>query len=198
VDLFLVKWGSPHIAHTMFSFGFRDGRYCCFSIETRKETGETYSAVRGLFRQFELTYVVADERNLVRLRTNYRQGEDVYLYRLQVTPDQGRKLFLDYLRRVNELRARPEWYHALTDNCTTAIRAQRAAADRVPWDWRMLVNGHLDELMYENGVLATTLPLAELKQRGHINARAQAADRAEDFSQQIRHGVPGATETEER
>ena len=191
VDLYLVTWGSPHIAHTMVSFGFEGGDYVCFSIETRKEKGEDYSAVKGLFRQFELTYIVADERDLVRLRTNYRPGEEAFLYRLQVTPEQGRELFRDYLRRANELHQRAEWYNALTDNCTTAIRTQRAAADRAPWDWRMLLNGHLDELLYERGTIATNLPFAELKQRSHINARAKAADKAEDFSQQIRSGLPG-------
>jgi hypothetical protein len=191
VDLYLVTWGSPHIAHTMISFGFRGGDYVCFSIETRMEKGESYSAVKGLFRQFELTYVIADERDLVRLRTNYRPGEAVCLYRLQVTPEQGRELFLDYLRRANALREHAEWYNALTDNCTTAIRTQRAAADRAPWDWRMLVNGHLDELLYERGTIATNLPFAELKKISNINVQARAADRAADFSQQIRKGLPG-------
>lgn len=191
VDLYLVTWGSPNIAHTMISFGFTNGDYVCFSIETRKEKGEDYSALKGFFRQFELAYIIADERDLVRLRTNYRQGEEACLYRLQVTTEQGRKLFLDYLHRANELRDRAEWYNALTDNCTTGIRAQRAAADRAPWDWRMLVNGHLDELLYERGTIATNLPFAELKKVSNINPKAKAAGQAADFSQQIRKGLPG-------
>jgi hypothetical protein len=194
VDLYLVTWGSPDIAHTMVSFGFTNGDYICFSIETRKEKGEDYSAVKGLFRQFELTYIIAAERDLVRLRTNYRQGEEACLYRLQATPEQARKLFLDYLRRANELHEHAEWYNALTDNCTTAIRTQRDVADRAPWNWRMLLNGHLDELLYENGTIATNLPFAELKKLSNINARAQAADAAADFSQQIRKGLPGFDE----
>ena len=191
VDLYLVTWGSPNIAHTMISFGFTSGDYVCFSIETRKKKGENYSALKGFFRQFELAYIIADERDLVRLRTNYRQGEEACLYRLQVTTDQGRKLFLDYLHRANELRDRAEWYNALTDNCTTGIRAQRAAADRAPWDWRMLVNGHLDELLYERGTITTHLPFAELKKVSNINPKAKAAGQAADFSQQIRKGLPG-------
>jgi hypothetical protein len=194
VDLYLVTWGSPHIAHTMVSFGFTNGDYVCFSIETRKQKGESYSAVKGLFRQFELTYIIADERDLVRLRTNYRPGEEACLYRLRATPEQSRKLFLDYLRRANELREQAEWYNAITDNCTTAIRTQRAAADRAPWNWRMLVNGHLDELLYERGVIDTNLPFAELKQRSNVNSRAKAADQAADFPQQIRTGLPGFDE----
>ena len=191
VDLYLVTWGSPHIAHTMVSFGFTNGDHVCFSIETRKEKGEDYSAVKGLFRQFEITYIVADERDLVRLRTNYRQGEEACLYRMQMTPEQGRKLFLDYLRRVNDLHEHAEWYNALTDNCTTAIRTQRAAADRAPWNWRMLLNGHLDELLYERGAIVTNLPFAELKKISNINPQAKAADQAADFSSQIRKGLPG-------
>jgi hypothetical protein len=190
VDLFLVTWGSPHIAHTMVSFGFLGGDYVCFSIETRKEKGEAYSAVKGLFRQYELTYIIADERDLVRVRTNYRQGEEARLYRVRMTPEQGRTLFLDYLQRANALRERAEWYNALTDNCTSAIRAQRAAADRQPWDWRMLLNGHLDELLYERGMIATNLPFAELKQQSLVNARARAADQDPAFSERIRQNLP--------
>ena len=191
VDLFMVYWGSPLIAHTMVSFGFDGGDYLCFSIETRKEKGEGYSAVKGLFRQFELVYIAADERDLVRLRTNYRQGEEVYLFRVNGSPRQVRTFFLAYVRRMNELKQRPEWYSALTQNCTTSIRTQRAATDRAPWDWRLLANGHGDELLYEHGLIATNLPLAELKERAHVNACARAADKEADFSRRIRQGVPG-------
>jgi hypothetical protein len=190
-DFYMVYWGSPHMAHTMVSFGFEGGDYLCFSIETRKKKGDSYSAVKGLFRQFELAYLAADERDLVRLRTNYRQGEEVYLFRLASTPEQVRTFFLNYLGRMNSLKERPEWYSALTHNCTTSIRTQRAAADRAPWDWRMLANGHGDELLYERGMIVTNLPLAELKERVHLNARARAADKSPDFSRLIRQGVPG-------
>jgi len=190
-DLYMVYWGSPNMAHTMVSFGFEGGDYVCFSIETRKEKGEGYSAVKGLFRQFELVYIVADERDVVRLRTNYRQGEDAYLFRLNASPAQVREFFLSYIRQLNNLWQQPQWYNAVKHNCTTSIRMQRAAADRAPWDWRMLVNGHGDELLYERGAIATNLPLAELKERVHINARAKAADKDADFSSLIRQGVPG-------
>jgi hypothetical protein len=175
----------------MMSFGFEGGDHLCFSIEARKQKGQGYSAVKGLFRQFELVYIAADERDLIRLRTDYRQGEEVFLFRLNGSPAQVRTLFLDYLSRMNSLRQRPEWYSALIHNCTTSIRLQRAAADRAPWDWRMLANGHGDELLYERGLIATNLPLDELKERVHINARARAAGSDADFSRLIRQGVPG-------
>jgi uncharacterized protein DUF4105 len=137
------------------------------------------------------TWISADERDVVRLRTNYRRDEEAYLYRPQGAPEHGRKLFLAYLRRINALHQWPESYNAVIDNCTTGIRTQRPAADRAPWDWRMLVNGHGDQLLYERGGIATNLPLAELKERGHINARAQPGGQGPDFSRRMRQGVPG-------
>ena len=192
VDLFLVYWGSPSIAHTMLSFGFEDGSHLCFSIETRKEVGEEYSAVKGFFKQFELTYVVADERDLVRLRTNYRTGEDVYLYRFNVSMEFARKVLLDYLREVNSLKDRPQWYRAILTNCTTSILRHTSPFNPdARFDWRLIANGYLDEMLYERGKLDQTLPFAELKQRSLINQRAKAADKAGDFSRLIRVGLPG-------
>ncbi len=190
IDIALTYWGSPWMAHPIVSFQFADAPPIAVSIETRKEIGESYSAVRGFFRQFELIYIVADERDVIRLRTNYRQGEEVYLYRTKVTAEQARARFLEYLARINELHARPVWYNALTANCTTSIRTQRAADERAPFDWRMILNGKSDEMAYERGALAGELPFAELKKRSLINAKAQAADKAPEFSQAIRAGSP--------
>jgi Domain of unknown function (DUF4105) len=122
------------MAHPIASFQFADAPPLCFSIETRKEIGESYSAIAGFFRQFELIYVVADERDLIRVRTNFRRGEDVYLYRTTVPPEKARERFMDYIAALNELHAHPRWYNAATTNCTTSIRTQHAAAQRAPWN----------------------------------------------------------------
>jgi hypothetical protein len=194
VDLAINYWGSPWIAHPIVSFQFADTPPVCFSIETRKQTGQSYSAIRGLYRQFALIYVVADERDVIRVRTNYRQGEDVYLYRTTMTPAQSRERFHEYLRSVNEMRDHPRWYNAITTNCTTSIRDQHPETERIPWDWRILLNGKGDELMFEHHTIVTAgLPLSELKARSLIDARAKAADASADFSQLIRAGLPGAT-----
>lgn len=191
VDNYLVYWGSPVIAHTMMSFGFEDGRYLCFSIETRKRKGQNYSSVKGFFKQYELTYVIADERDVVRLRTNYRH-EDVYLFHLRASKELMRKVFLDYLGEVNRLRERPEWYNALTNNCTANIRGHTAPYNpRRKWDWRIIVNGYVDKFMYEQGVVDLSLSLAELKERSHINNKANSAGNAAEFSTLIREGLPG-------
>jgi len=191
VDLFLVHWGSPYIAHPILSFDFGGEGRVCFSIETRKEKGEEYSAVKGFFRQYELTYVVADERDVIRLRTNYRK-EDVHLYQLKAKPDLARHVFLDYLKEVNRLHDRAEWYNALTDNCTTAARGHIAPySPNAKFDWRIIINGTLDEMMYERGAVDRSLPFAELKRRSYINPVAQAADKDKDFSRRIREGLPG-------
>ena len=190
VDLFLSFWGPTQIAHTIASWEFDDGQHLAISIETRKEKGESYSAVRGFFRQYELYYVVADERDLVGLRTNYR-GEQVYLYRIRAPASQARALLVDYLNEVNRLMDHPRWYNALTQNCTTAIRghAQNAGAGG-RLDWRLLANGHLDQLLYERGQINTDLPFAGLRARSNITERAKAADDSPDFSIRIRQGLP--------
>ncbi|MEN9974656.1 MAG: hypothetical protein RLZZ282_662 [Verrucomicrobiota bacterium] len=188
LDIFITYWGSPYMAHPILSFDFGPDGRVCFSIETRPVRGQAYSAIGGLYRQFELAYIVADERDVIRVRTNFRKGEDVYLYR--VNEPLVKTIFMEYVRTVNELHETPRWYNAITDNCTSAIRHQRSASDRPPWDWRMLVNGFGDELLYERGALDRSLPFAELKQRAHINERAHAANDAPDFSQRIRVGMP--------
>jgi hypothetical protein len=192
VDLAINYWGSPYMAHPIASFQFADAAPVCFSIETRKEVGESYSAVGGLYRQFELIYVVADERDVIRVRTNFRKGEDVYLYRMTASAEAARGRFLEYLAALNEMHRRPRWYNAATTNCTTSIRTQRSAARRGAWDWRILVNGKGDELLYERGALATGgLSFAELRKQAVINAAAQAANDAPDFSRRIREGRAG-------
>jgi hypothetical protein len=192
-DIFLSDWGLRTIVHTLVSFGFDDGSYLCISIETRKEAGETYSSLKGFFRQYELFYVVGDERDLIRLRTNYRQGETVYLYRLHgASLEVVKQIFMDYIRYINRLKEKPEWYNALTGNCTTEIRGHtRPYAGKVTWDWRILANGYIDELMYEVGVLDTSLAFEALKQRSIINQRAKAANQDPAFSKLIRQGLPG-------
>ena len=190
VDLFLVYWGSPLIAHTIMSWDFEGSPPIAISIETRKEGKEQYSAIAGFFRQYEILYVVADERDLVRLRTNYR-GENVFLYRLNVPLDVARALLLDYVATINGLRDRPEWYNALTENCTTTIRMHtRRINNAGAFDWRMLANGYLDEMLYERGLVYTGMPFAELKTMSSVDWRGKAADQDPAFSERIREGLP--------
>jgi Domain of unknown function (DUF4105) len=190
MDVAINYWGSPWIAHPIVSFQFGDALPLCFSIETRKTIGQTYSAVRGLYRQYTLIYVVADERDCIRLRSNYRR-EDVYLYRTLASPVQASERFREYIRTLNVLHEHPRWYNAVTSNCTTSIRTQRAAKLRAQWDWRILFNGKADEMLYQHRAIATGgLSFTELKQRSLIDERARAADKDPDFSRVIREGLP--------
>lgn len=194
IDIFITYWGSPWIAHPIVSFDFGDQGYVAMSIETRKEVGETYSAIRGFFRYYELIYTISDERDVVRLRTNFRHGEDVYLFHTRAMPEQSRIIFLDYIARANRMREHPEWYNALTNNCTTNIVPHVAVArdTKAQFDYRILLNGKADEMMFERSDLATdNLPLAQLKEKAHINPAAKVADNSPDFSRRIRAGRPG-------
>jgi hypothetical protein len=192
IDAFLNFWGVSWMAHPILSFQFKDAPPIAVSVETRKEKGEDYSALGGLYRQYELIYVVADERDVIRLRSNYRDGEEVYLYRTTMPPAEVRERFLEYIGSMNELHAHPRWYNAITANCTTTIRSQRSIAARSPWDLRILKNGHIDEMFYQRGLLSTGgLPFIELKQRALINKIANEADQDPEFSRRIRAGRPG-------
>jgi hypothetical protein len=189
-DLFINYWGSPGIVHPIASFDFGPQGHLCFSIEIRPKRGQQFSTLAGLYRQFTLIYIAADERDVVRLRTNYKH-EDIYLYRLRFSPDEARVRFIEYIYVLNELYARPAWYNVITHNCTTAIRALHPSAQQAPWDWRILVNGFLDRMLFERGLLAGDLPFKELRAQALINKRAQEAGDAPDFSQRIRVGLAG-------
>jgi hypothetical protein len=192
-DLIAVYWMGDAIAHIMLSFGFAEHDFVTVSIETRKEVGETYDTLRGFFRQYELIYIVGDERDLIRLRTNYRKDppEDAYVYRTNAPPENVRRLFLSYFQKVNELKEHPGFYNTLTTNCTTNVLMHtRVNPGSHRYSWKILLSGYAPLYAYEQGRLDTSLPFAELKRRSHINAAAHAADQAADFSQQIRVGLP--------
>jgi hypothetical protein len=192
-DLVAVYWMGPAIAHLFLSFGFGDD-HLAISIEARKEKGEGYSSARGFFRQYELYYVVADERDVVRVRTNYRKDppEDVYVYPLGVPRENMQRVFLEYVRKMNGLRERPEFYNTLTTNCTTAIFMNaRVNPESLPFSWKVLLSGYTPAYVYESGRMDRRLPFEELKRRSLVNAAALAADQAPDFSRRIRAGLPG-------
>ena len=183
-------------AHTILSFQFQGAPPLAISIETRKQKGESYSAVRGFFRQYELVYVMADERDVVKLRTSFR-GERVQLYRLTTPKAHARALLEQYLTEANALARQPAWYDAFTQNCTTGIwRNIRAIAPNWRFDWRLLANGYLDELVYELGTVDTRLPLAELRARSDVTERAKICAERTEFSSCIREGLPLAASRE--
>ncbi len=193
-DFFFTNWGPKWVGHPIVSFQFGDVDHIAFSIEARYKVGQSYSAVLGFFRQYELIFITADERDVIRLRTNYRKDEEVYLYRTSVPVERARAIFLIYADYLNKLKDHPEWYNALTRNCTTTLDSQIAAdlKNPQPWNYQLLLNGTLDELLYDRGRLVTGgLPFPELKQREHINSAARAANQSPDFSELIRVGRVG-------
>jgi Domain of unknown function (DUF4105) len=190
LDFYVSYFMPGPVGHTFVSFIFDNSPPLSISIETRPEIGESFAPVASMFKQFELIYVVGDERDLVGVRANYRH-EAVYLYRLNTSPDDARRLLKVYLARINELADRPEFYHLLTNSCTINIVRYANAAGRVgSLDFRHLLNGLIDGYLYNSGRIDTTLPFEELRQRSHINDAAQAANGAPDFSQRIRASLP--------
>jgi len=190
LDFYVSYFMAGPVGHTFLSFVFDNAPPLSISIETRPEVGEGFAPIASLFKQFELIYVVGDERDLVGVRTNQRH-EAVYLYRLNTSPDDARRLLLVYLVRINELADHPEFYHLLTNSCTINIVRYANAAGRVGrLDMRHLLNGLVDSYLYYSGRIDTTLPFDELRRRSQINEVAQAADGAPDFSERIRASLP--------
>ncbi|MEC5163598.1 hypothetical protein RCH08_004784 [Janthinobacterium sp. CG_S6] len=185
VDVAMSYWMGPAIAHTLVSFGFDDGRYLTFSIEIRKERGESFSAVEGFFKRYEMVLVAADEGDILRVRTNVRD-EDMYLYRLTMPAAAKRALFLAYLGEGDRLKRAPRFYNTLTANCTTIVfEMARHINPALSLDWRLLASGYLDRYLYDIGALGGG-DFAALRRAAHMTAKARAAGRAEDFSERVR------------
>jgi len=198
VDVGLSYWMGPAIAHTLVSFGFADGQHVVFSIEIRKERHEQFDPLAGFFKQYELALVAADERDILAVRTNVR-GEQVHLYRVNLSPEDMRELFLAYARQASLLAFAPRWYDTLTANCTTIVwQLARRIDQALPVDWRLLASGYLPEYLRDMGALASMQPLELLRAQGHINPHAQSwqppagmddAAASADFSRHIRQGM---------
>jgi hypothetical protein len=189
-DLIMSYWMGEAIAHTIVSFGFADGQRLAFSIETRKERHEGFSSIAGFFKQFELAIIAADERDIIRVRSNIR-GEDVRLYRLRMSPDSARRLFHEYLEEANDLARRPRFYNTATSNCTTLVFDMvRAVHPGLPLDYRVVLAGYLPDYAYAVGALDTNLSFERLRELAHIHDKAIAADADLDFSAKIREGIP--------
>jgi hypothetical protein len=191
IDFYVSYWREGPVGHTFLSFLFKDAPPLSISIETRPEVGEGFAPISSLFKQFELIYVVGEERDLVGVRAIHR-GEAVYLYRLTTSAEDARRLFMIYLDRINELADRPEFYHLLSNSCTiNIIRYANAIGRSGRLDIRHVLNGWIDQYLYYTGRLnSVDLPFAELRPRSLINEKAIAAETSPDFANRIRALVP--------
>ena len=193
VDGVIITWGSPWICHPMLVFDFGDDGRLCISIEIRYRQGQRFSFFPTLYRRQEIMYVVSDERDAMLKRIIHDPGHELYLYRLRASHDEDLKVFLEYVVSTNKLADRPRWYHGLTSNCTTSIYRQRTR--QVEWDLRWLLNGRLDEMIYEHGRLDQRLPFEELRRQSRITELAKEAP-PEGFGDFIRENLPGYRELE--
>jgi hypothetical protein len=190
VDLITSYWSMKSIAHVLVSFGFNDGQHVAFSVEIRREKYESFSEIGGFFREFELSVIAADERDVIRVRTNVR-AEDDYLYHIHMPVEHMRSLFLSYVNEANTLVNTPRWYNTITVNCTTLVyHMMNRIAGRLPLDYRLLFSGYLPEYVHKVGGLDPRYSLEQLRAFGRITDRAKAADQSATFSQDIRQGIP--------
>lgn len=188
VDFIMVPFSDyPEGAHVFLSFGFDDGRYLAISVEVRREKGETFSAIKGLCDQYELMYVIGDERDLIQLRTNLRL-DDVYLYRANASPEQARALLVDMLKRANQLAEKPEFYHLLTNNCTTNVvnHINRVRPGKIPYTYEILLPGYSDRLAYRLGLFKTDVSFERTKLKARVTKLAYIYRDDPAFSERIR------------
>lgn len=190
VDMIMSYWTGPAIAHMLISFGFDDGKHVVFSVEIRREKTESFSEIGGFFKEFELSVIAADERDVIRLRTNIR-GENTYLYRLRMPVSAMRSLFLAYIDEANTLVRTPRFYNTITVNCTTLVyHMMKRIVGYLPLNYRLILSGYLPEYVYQVGGLDQRHTLQELRMRGRISERARRSDRSDTFSADIREGIP--------
>jgi hypothetical protein len=191
VDMIMSHWTGPAIAHMLISFGFDDGEHVVFSVEIRRERIESFSEIGGFFKEFELSVIAADERDVIRVRTNVR-GEDTYLYRLRMQVSAMRSLFLGYIDEANTLVRTPRFYNTVTVNCTTLVyQMMQRIVGYLPLSYRLIFSGYLPEYVYRVGGLDQRYSIKELRALGRISERAKESDRSEAFSADIRRGIPG-------
>lgn len=196
VDVVSSYWSGDMIAHLFLSFGFRDGRHLAISIETRRSQNQHYSAWRGFFKHYMLTYVLADERDLIGVRTDVRK-ERVYLYPVQIKPETAQALFLSYLGRIDKLSVQPEFYNTFNNNCTSNIlHHATSVSSKIKYSWKVLVSGYADQYIYELGLLDKSIPFETLKKKCRIIRPPDALIEV-DYSTLIRiHGdLPAALDT---
>jgi hypothetical protein len=190
LDMIVSSWSRPSIAHMLISFGFGGENYVAFSVEIRRDKRQSFSEVGGFFKEFELIVIAADERDIVRLRTNIRR-EQTYLFRLNLKPEIMRALFLAYVAEANELVREPRFYHTITYNCTTVLyRMLRRIVRRLPFNYRVLLSGYMPEYFYRIGYLDLRYPLKELRVLGFVSERGRLADTSPTFSTDIRREIP--------
>jgi Domain of unknown function (DUF4105) len=190
VDMIMSYWDGWAIAHMLVSFGFSDGEHVAFSVEVRREKNKTYSEVGGFFKRYGLSIIAADERDVIRVRTNVR-GEDDYLYRIRMPLSDMRSLFLGYVEQADELVDSPRFYNTITVNCTTLVyHMMKRIVGYLPWSYRLLFTGYLPKYVYDVGGLDQRFSLEELRALGRITDRAKQSDRSETFSADIRRGIP--------
>ncbi|HTD75428.1 MAG TPA: DUF4105 domain-containing protein [Steroidobacteraceae bacterium] len=196
VDMVMSYWDGWAIAHMLISFGFDDGQYVAFSVEVRRQKNMTYSEIGGFFKRDGLSIIAADERDVIRVRTNVR-GEDDYLYRIRMPLSAMRSLFLGYVEQADNLVDTPRFYNTITVNCTTLVyHMMKRIVGYLPWSYRLLFTGYLPAYVYGVGGLDQRYTLAQLKTLGRITDRAKQSDRSDTFSEDIRKGIPSIADAD--
>lgn len=191
VNIITSYWMGPQIAHTLVSFDFDNSAPITFSIEIRKEKNEDFSAIGGFFRQFELSLVASDEKDIIYTRSNIR-GEQVYFFPVKMPVAERRALFEEYLAKADQLAQNPKWYNTLTSNCTTLVfdMVQAVSQKSLPTDYRLIASGYLPNYLHDLGVINPHIDMASWYQQAHVNPKSRGKNLSSaQYSALLRQGV---------
>lgn len=185
----LSYWdGNKAVAHSILSFGFKGGNYLCVSVETRLKKGQPQTGIGGLYNQYGLLYVLADEKDVLRLRTNFRK-EEVYMYKVNADKKTIKPLFVAIMQKIDKLNTQPQFYNTVKHNCLTSLLTdlRNARDEKMSFDYRYIFNGYSDELFYEKGAFVNQdIPFDKFKEIHHINQYIKDSDNIDIYSQEIR------------
>ena len=181
------------VAHTFVSFEYQSPegpKFVAISVEVRREVGEVYSPFRGLYRQYELIYIVGDERDLIGSRTVMRPNDRVSMYPVNATSEQVQELFTNVASQIQALHQKPQFYHTLLNNCTNAIVRNTYELTPEPINWldpRIVAPGFSAKFAHSQRLIgAPRESFAELQTESRIDPVARAAGLVNDFSIRIR------------
>lgn len=184
----MPKWEG--VAHVFVSFSFTDGQSVAVSVEGRRRKGQPYRLIPSLFRQFQLIYVVGDERDVIGLRGAIWK-KPVYFYPVRSTPERKRALFVDMMERAHSLEEQPEFYDLIFNNCMNNIthHLRRLGGRALPFDLQVLLTGFSDRVAYYLGFIDTELPFDQARQAFRVDPWMQTVPLDEHFSERLRAAI---------
>ena len=188
LDLIVEPLGDSKLfAHSMLSFGFGPERKVVISAEVRKEEGESFSLLPGLYKQFELMYQVNSERDALTLR-GCEEGTQLYIFPIKANQEFMKSLFLSMTEKAGKLTDEPKFYHSLRANCTTELfdHIKKNYDGSISYGRGVLFPAQSGKVLHEMGWMDTDLDYDAAMEQFRSGMRVRKFADNPDFSKKIR------------